>query len=144
MQVSWCLRVHCALGNFLISGAPNSGHCDSSHCHHIVKMSVPPGPMPAPDMSGVDPGLQPTLIALLYLFPGLALAVLLVRFWRKSVDHLLGGGGYHLEISTECMGTDSYTDDAIIGIAWVLCLGNSIITHLCKQSADYTNRVRSN
>lgn len=50
------------------------------------------GPMPMPDMSNVDPGLQPTLIALMYLFPGLALAVLLVRFWRKSVDHLLGGG----------------------------------------------------
>jgi hypothetical protein len=48
--------------------------------------------MPAPDMSGVDPGLQPTLIAMLYLFPGLALVVLLVRFWRKWVDKILGGG----------------------------------------------------
>jgi len=50
------------------------------------------GPPPAPDMSNVDPGLQPVLIAMLYLFPGLALTVLMVRFWRKSVDHLLGGG----------------------------------------------------
>jgi hypothetical protein len=48
--------------------------------------------MPAPDMSGVDPGLQPALITLLYLFPALALAVLLVRFWRKYVDGILGGG----------------------------------------------------
>ena len=57
-------------------------------------MSAPPGagPLPAPDMSNVDPGLQPTLIALLYLFPGLALFVLMVRFWRKYVDRLLGGG----------------------------------------------------
>ncbi|KAI8942620.1 hypothetical protein NX059_000673 [Plenodomus lindquistii] len=66
-------------------------------------------------MSGVDPGLQPTLITLLYLFPGLALAVLFVRFWRKWKDNLLGG------------------DDAVILLAWILCLGNSIITHLCKD-----------
>ncbi|KAH5372447.1 hypothetical protein HBI49_062290 [Parastagonospora nodorum] len=80
-------------------------------------MSAPAGagPPPVPDMSHVDPGLQPTLIALLYLFPGLALLVLLVRFWRKSVDHLLGG------------------DDAIIALAWILSTGNSVITHLfCK------------
>ena len=56
-------------------------------------MAAPAMPaMPPPDMSKVDPGLQPTLIALLYLFPGLALAVLIVRFWRKWKDHLLGGG----------------------------------------------------
>ena len=64
-------------------------------------MSGPP--MPAPDMSGVDPGLQPTLLALLYLFPALALAVLLVRFWRKWKDHLLGGGKEEpYETSEEC------------------------------------------
>lgn len=56
-------------------------------------MAAPTGPMPPmPDMSHVDPGLQPTLIALLYLFPAVALSVLIVRFWRKSADHLLGGG----------------------------------------------------
>ncbi|KAF1846542.1 uncharacterized protein K460DRAFT_367295 [Cucurbitaria berberidis CBS 394.84] len=65
-----------------------------------------------PDMSGVDPGLQPALVALLYLFPAIALAVLLVRFWRKWKDHLLGG------------------DDALIAVAWILTLGNSIIVHL--------------
>lgn len=53
-------------------------------------MSGPP--LPASDMSGVDPGLQPTLIALLYLFPGLALAVLCVRLWKKWRENILGGG----------------------------------------------------
>jgi hypothetical protein len=52
-------------------------------------VSPPLGP---PDMSGVDPGLQPALIALLYLCPGLALSVLLVRFWCKFKDELLGWG----------------------------------------------------
>jgi hypothetical protein len=56
-------------------------------------MSAPLGPPPGPpDMSNVDPGLQPTLIALLYLFPSLALAVLIVRFWKKQSDRILGGG----------------------------------------------------
>jgi hypothetical protein len=90
--------------------------------------------MRAPDMSGVDPGLQPTLIALLYLFPALALAVLLVRFWRKWVDGILGGG--EIFSSIEC--TDStdqhFIDDVLIAIAWVLTLGNSVIVHLCKIS----------
>lgn len=53
-------------------------------------MSGPP--MPAPDMSSVDPGLQPLLITLLYLFPGLALSVLCVRLWKKWKEHNLGGG----------------------------------------------------
>ncbi|KAL5117904.1 hypothetical protein ACEQ8H_004223 [Pleosporales sp. CAS-2024a] len=71
------------------------------------------GRAPMPDMSHVDPGLQPTLIALLYLFPALALSVLLVRFWRKWVDHLL--------------------DDLVIAVAWILSTANSVITHLfCK------------
>jgi hypothetical protein len=65
------------------------------------------GPPPAPDMSHVDPGLQPLLITLLYLFPGLALLVLLVRFWRKSVDRLLGGGGF-CRSQIHCMVTDSH------------------------------------
>lgn len=60
------------------------------------------GAIPAPDMSGVDPGLQPTLITLLYLFPGLALAVLLVRFWRKWKDNLLGGGKHRCMPSRPC------------------------------------------
>jgi hypothetical protein len=55
-------------------------------------MSTPAGSIPAPDMSHVDPGLQPLLITLLYLFPGFALLVLIIWFWRKSVDRLLGGG----------------------------------------------------
>jgi hypothetical protein len=59
----------------------------------LVGLLIMPAPiMPAPDMSGVDPGLQPTLIAMLYSFPGLALVVLLVRFWRKWIDNILGGG----------------------------------------------------
>ncbi|KAF2258260.1 hypothetical protein CC78DRAFT_587367 [Lojkania enalia] len=57
-------------------------------------------------------GLQPALIALLYAFPALALIVVVVRIWRKKVDRALGG------------------DDALIVIAWILALGNSIITHL--------------
>ncbi|KAI4934188.1 hypothetical protein J4E85_002044 [Alternaria conjuncta] len=82
-------------------------------------MAVPA--FPAPDMSGVDPGLQPTLIALLYLFPGLALAVLMVRFWRKWQDHILGG------------------DDVLIAIAWALALSNSVITH---KSIDFLNAFK--
>ena len=54
-------------------------------------MSVP-GAMQPPDISTLDPGLQPALIALIYLFPGLALLVLIVRFWRKWSEKLLGGG----------------------------------------------------
>ena len=54
--------------------------------------------MPPPDMSNVDPGLQPALITLLYLFPGLALAVLLIRFWKKYVDRIFGGGMSYLFI----------------------------------------------
>ncbi|KAF2133475.1 hypothetical protein P153DRAFT_420346 [Dothidotthia symphoricarpi CBS 119687] len=76
------------------------------------------GGMPPADMSNVDPGLQPVLIALLYLFPFLALAVLVVRFWRKWTDKLLGG------------------DDALIALGWVLCLGNSVITHLCESLVE--------
>lgn len=91
-------------------------------------MAVPA--FPGPDMSGVDPGLQPTLIALLYLFPGLALAVLMVRFWRKWQDHILGGG-----MSTWLQWlvyADIFADDVLIAIAWALALSNSVITHKCK------------
>ena len=95
-------------------------------------MSAPAGPMPAPDMSNVDPGLQPTLIALLYLFPALALAVLTVRFWKKYVDHILGGGKTRRS-STNRMVTDARADDVLIAIAWMLSLANSIITHYCKN-----------
>jgi hypothetical protein len=91
---------------------------------------MPAPGIPAPDMSGVDSGLQPTLIAMLYLFPGLALVVLLVRFWRKWVDNILGGG-----MNTQ-LWLLSYAnfliDDALIAIAWALALGNSVITHQCK------------
>lgn len=102
-------------------------------------MSGPAGPgtgtPPVPDMSNIDPGLQPTLIAMLYLFPGLALIVLMVRFWRKSVDHLLGGGML-CRSSTHCMLTDYCKDDAVIAVAWVLSTANSVITHLCKFDVD--------
>jgi hypothetical protein len=65
-------------------------------------MSAPLGPPPGPpDMSNVDPGLQPTLIALLYLFPGLALTVLIVRFWKKHSDRIFGGGMVLLHIKRE-------------------------------------------
>ncbi|KAF2728888.1 hypothetical protein EJ04DRAFT_538163 [Polyplosphaeria fusca] len=46
-------------------------------------------------------GLQPALIALLYLFPALALGIIIVRLWRKQIDRTLGGdvvetfAGYH-------------------------------------------------
>ena len=67
---------------------------------------------------------------MLYLFPGLALVVLLVRFWRKWVDNILGGG-----MNTQ-LWLLSYAnfliDDALIAIAWALALGNSVITHQCK------------
>jgi hypothetical protein len=98
-------------------------------------MSAPAGagPPPMKDMSNVDPGLQPTLIALLYLFPGLALLVLLVRFWRKSVDHLLGGGMFRRSPTNSTV-TDACADDAVIALAWILSTGNSVITHLCKES----------
>jgi hypothetical protein len=88
--------------------------------------------MPAPDMSGVDPGLQPTLIALLYLFPALALAVLLVRFWRKWVDGILGGGEILYSIQFTDSANQHFVDDVLIAIAWILTSGNSVIVHLCK------------
>jgi hypothetical protein len=51
------------------------------------------GSSPPPvDMSHVDPGLQPILIALLFGFPAAALIVLIVRFWRKASEKRLGGG----------------------------------------------------
>jgi hypothetical protein len=107
------------------------------HCQPLFRsnMSAPAGtgPPPVPDMSHVDPGLQPTLIALLYLFPGLALIVLLIRFWRKSIDHLLGGGEDCRSSIIKYTVTDSCTDDAIIAVAWMLSIGNSVITHLCKK-----------
>lgn len=37
-------------------------------------------------------GLQPLLIALLYLFPGLAGLIVAVRIVKKRVDRTLGGG----------------------------------------------------
>lgn len=69
----------------------------STTCTSLCPQTVMSGPgampaMPPPDMSNVDPGLQPALITLLYLWPGLALAILVVRFWRKWKDNLLGGG----------------------------------------------------
>jgi hypothetical protein len=49
---------------------------------------------PPVDVSRIDPGLQPVLIALLYGFPGLALIVLLVRFWRRKIEKQLGVGKF--------------------------------------------------
>jgi hypothetical protein len=60
-----------------------------------ANMSIPSIHTPVPDTSIVNPGLQPLLITLLYLFPGLALLVLIIRFWKKSIDCLLGGGKTH-------------------------------------------------
>lgn len=37
-------------------------------------------------------GLQPLLITLLYLFPGIAGLIVAVRIVRKRVDRALGGG----------------------------------------------------
>ncbi|KAL5381499.1 hypothetical protein DPSP01_007210 [Paraphaeosphaeria sporulosa] len=81
-------------------------------------MSAPltPGSMPGGGMPVFNPnpskGLQPLLIALLYLFPGIAGLVVAVRIVKKRVDRTLGG------------------DDALIVLGWVLSLGNSIIVHL--------------
>jgi hypothetical protein len=101
--------------------------------------------MPAPDMSDVDPGLQPALIALLYLFPALALAVLLVRFWRKYVDGILGGGEIIFDLML-VQSADRYcTDDVLIAIAWIFTLVNSVFVHLCKFSVlRYRSTARSN
>jgi hypothetical protein len=30
--------------------------------------------------------------------------------------------------------TDACADDAVIALAWILSTGNSVITHLCKES----------
>ncbi|KAL5461451.1 hypothetical protein PMIN06_002216 [Paraphaeosphaeria minitans] len=57
-------------------------------------------------------GLQPLLIALLYLFPAIAGLIVAVRIVKKRIDRTLGG------------------DDALIFLGWVLALGNSIIVHL--------------
>lgn len=97
--------------------------------------------MGPPDMSNVDPGLQPTLIALLYLFPGLALAVLIVRFWKRHRDHNLGGGEYFsylADFELKC-----FADDVVIALAWMLALANSIITHFCKTN-ESSARVMNN
>ena len=37
-------------------------------------------------------GLQPTLIAIIYLCPGISGFVAGVRIWRKRKDRTLGGG----------------------------------------------------
>jgi hypothetical protein len=101
--------------------------------------------MPAPDMSGVDPGLQPALIALLYLFPALALAVLLVRFWRKYVDGILGGGEILCDLMLVQSADRNCIDDVLIAIAWVLTLLNSVFVHLCKFSVlSYRSTAISN
>lgn len=39
-------------------------------------------------------GLQPLLITLLYLFPGIAGLIVLVRIVKKRIDRTLGGGRF--------------------------------------------------
>jgi hypothetical protein len=106
--------------------------------------------MPAPLTPGAMPdgmpifnpnpstGLQPLLIALLYLFPGIAGLVVAVRIIKKRADRTLGGG----KCADLCWRKDvelTITDDVLIVLGWVLALGNSVIVHLCK---DYGRQVQ--
>ncbi|KAH7398496.1 hypothetical protein BKA66DRAFT_556670 [Pyrenochaeta sp. MPI-SDFR-AT-0127] len=93
--------------------------------------------MPAPDMSGVDPGLQPTLITLLYLFPGLALAVLLVRFWRKWKDNLLGGVTKELYTGYRQADIPSYAIDWIYAFKLQYALSVEYNPCICMVKASF-------
>jgi hypothetical protein len=101
-------------------------------------MSAPLTPGAMPDAMPVfnpnpSKGLQPLLIALLYLFPGIAGLIVAVRIVKKRVDRTLGGGKSADLFSRRDVEL-TIADDALIVLGWVLALGNSIIVHLCKDS----------
>lgn len=111
------------------------------------------GPMPGgpPGMPVFNPnpskGLQPLIITLLYLCPGIAGLIVLVRIIKKRIDRTLGGGKF-LSILPEDSVLTTLTDDALIVLGWLLCLGNSVIVHFCKcdilQSTMFETGVNGN
>lgn len=59
--------------------------------------------MSPPGMPAFNPnpskGLQPVVITLLYLFPGLAGLIVLVRIIKKRVDRTFGGGNRYADLT---------------------------------------------
>ena len=85
------------------------------------------GPMPGgpPGMPVFNPnpskGLQPLIITLLYLCPGIAGLIVLVRIIKKRIDRTLGGGKFLSILPEDSVLTPTYrrcTDRA--GVAALL------------------------